>query len=158
MGHRVQNCRIRNACLLIVRISEQRHGTRNFGDNMNRGQNNWVSMPVGAIGGCAVGFGGQSMANGGNGLTGDMFQSANHFRNFLNYQQFKYNQNHNHNSMGLSNNSQNQNRNKLCRNGQKCDIRGCGFHHSPINKQCRNGNNCSNKESTCLFMHDSKNE
>ena len=114
-------------------------------------------MPVAGLGGCALGFGGQSdIANRG-GLAGNLFPSSNNFGNFLNYQYDK-NRHHNYNSSGLS--SQNQNRNKLCRNGQKCDVRGCGFHHSPIQKQCRNGNSCSNK-STCLFnheVHDPKNE
>ena len=117
-------------------------------------------MPIAGLVGCALGYGGQSdIANRG-GLAGTLFPSGNNFTNLLNYQYDKNRINHNYNSAGLSNGSLNQNRNKLCRNGQKCDINGCGFHHSPIQKPCRNGNSCSRK-STCLFtheVHDPKNE
>ena len=131
---------------------------RGFGRNdMNHGPlPTWSPLSMlGAFSQPNMGFAVQpDMTNRGSGLSINMPAAGNYYRTRNDYQQQFNQQNH----LGQTDRSQYQSKKKLCRNGQKCDIQGCGFHHTPIHKQCRNGNDCANKETTCLFSHASKNE
>ena len=150
--------------------------------NKNRSQSDWPQIPPQPLGTYAPGFVAQPNFNRCDGMTGNVLTAGNYLGTYPgnqpNFQhlhnpyngnvgrQFGQEQSNFGRSMSQFGQeqsnfgksvSQNPSRNKLCRNGQNCNEDGCNLHHSPIQKKCRNGNGCANRESTCLFMHDTKN-
>ena len=157
-------------CLFMHSNSHSADEHTGFGSEFNRNHNNWVPMQREPLGGPASGYGGQfNLSNRNCAMNGNMFTAPkSYFGNYSgNQHDLQHQPNHagssfgqyyhNNGSPGLDE-SQNRNRKKLCRNGPICNAHGCDFHHSIIQKQCRNGNDCANKERTCLFLHESKNE
>ena len=164
------SCKKVEKCLFMHSNVQHVGESAGFGSvsNINPGlMNTWPPMPMlGAHGERTVGLDSSSdMANRRNGLFGNVPVSGNYYGNYYGGANDDYHHHHHQlNNMfsqfnrGQTDRSQYVRKKGLCRNGQKCNVQGCSYHHSPIHRQCRNGDNCANKDTTCLFGHESKNE